>query len=58
MIIALAGGLITRDTARLSTLAADGFGAEYDRVYRRYLLTETALGALVLVVIFLMTVRP
>ena len=39
-------------------LAADGFGAEYDRVYRRYLVTETALGALVLVTIFLMVVRP
>lgn len=60
VIIALAGGLITRDTARLAALAADGIpaSAEYDRVYRRYLLTESALGALVLVVIFLMTVRP
>jgi hypothetical protein len=58
VIIALAGGLITRDTARLSELAAAGGGPEYDRVYRRYLLTESALGALVLVVIFLMTVRP
>ncbi|WP_445148430.1 DUF2269 family protein [Baekduia sp. Peel2402] len=58
VIIALAGGLITRDTARLSTLATAGFGSEYDRVYRRYLITESALGALVLVVIFLMTVRP
>jgi hypothetical protein len=58
VVIALAGGLITRDTARLSALATDGFGAEYDRVYRRYLLTESALGALVLVVIFLMAVKP
>jgi hypothetical protein len=58
VIIGLAGGLIVRDTARLSTLAAAGFGPEYDRVYRRYLLTETGLGALVLVVIFLMVVKP
>lgn len=63
VVITLAGGLITRDTARLATLAsaggADGTpSAEYERVYRRYLLTESALGALVLVVIFLMTVRP
>jgi hypothetical protein len=57
-IIGVAGGLIVRDTATLSTLAADGFGAEYDRVYRRYLLTETALGALVLAMIFVMVVRP
>jgi hypothetical protein len=57
-IIGVAGGLIVRDTARLAVLAADGFGAEYDRVYRRYLITETALGALVLVTIFLMVVRP
>ena len=59
VIIAVAGGLITRDTARLATLAREAFGGpEYERVYRRYLLTESALGALVLVVIFLMTVRP
>lgn len=58
VIIGAAGGLIVRDTATLSTLAAGGFGAEYDRVYRRYLITETALGALVLLMIFLMVVRP
>jgi cytochrome b len=59
VVIALAGGLITRDTARLATLARDDLGgAEYERVYRRYLTTETALGALVLVVIFLMVVKP
>ncbi|HET6509454.1 MAG TPA: hypothetical protein VFG42_21835 [Baekduia sp.] len=57
-IIGAAGGLIVRDTAKLATLAAAGFGAEYDRVYRRYLVTETALGALVILMIFLMTVRP
>lgn len=57
--ITVAGGLITRDTARLAALARDDVGgAEYARVYRRYLLTESALGALVLVTIFLMTVRP
>lgn len=58
VIIGAAGGLIVRDTATLSTLAAGGFGAEYDRVYRRYLVTETLLGALVLLMIFLMVVRP
>lgn len=58
VIIGAAGGLIVRDTATLSTLAAGGFGAEYDRVYRRYLITETALGALVLLMIFLMVIRP
>jgi uncharacterized membrane protein len=58
-VIALAGGLIVRDTARLSALASAGpLGPEYDRVYRRYLLTESLLGALVLVVIVLMVVKP
>ncbi len=57
-IIGVAGGLIVRDTARLAELATAGFGAEYDRVYRRYLVTESALGALVLVAIVLMVVKP
>jgi hypothetical protein len=58
VIIAIVGGSITRDTARLAVLARDEIGPEYERVYRRYLISESALGALVLVVIFLMTVRP
>ncbi len=66
-IIAVAGGGIVKWTKQLSELAradidAGGdavvFGAEYDRVYRIYLATETTLGALVLVAIFFMVVKP
>ena len=66
-IIAIAGGGIVKWTKELSELAradidAGGdsvvFGAEYDRVYRLYLATETTLGALVLVAIFFMVVKP
>ena len=69
-VIVVAGGMIVRWTAELSELAtaavgqtAPGgetitFGAAYDRVYRRYLVTETGLGALVLIAIFFMVVKP
>jgi uncharacterized membrane protein len=66
-IIGVAGGGIVKWTKELSELAradldASGetvtFSAEYDRVYRRYLATETTLGALVLVAIFFMVVKP
>jgi uncharacterized membrane protein len=66
-IIAIAGGGIVKWTKELSELAradidAGGdtivFGAAYDRVYQRYLITETTLGALVLVAIFFMVVKP
>lgn len=66
-IIAVAGGGIVKWTKELSELAradidAGGntvvFSAEYDRVYQRYLITETTLGALVLVAIFFMVVKP
>jgi uncharacterized membrane protein len=66
-IIAIAGGGIVKWTKELSELArtdidAGGdtivFGAEYDRVYQRYLITEATLGALVLVAIFFMVVKP
>lgn len=69
-VIIVAGGMIVRWTAELATLAAAAvgqagpgaatvvFGDEYDRVYRRYLLTETGLGLLVLVAIFFMVVKP
>jgi uncharacterized membrane protein len=68
-IIAIAGGGIVKWTKELSQLAraditnsghADtiAFSAEYDRVYRLYLATETTLGALVLVAIFFMVVKP
>jgi uncharacterized membrane protein len=66
-IIAVAGGGIVKWTKELSELAradidasggAMAFSAEYDRVYRLYLATETTLGALVLVAIFFMVVKP
>jgi hypothetical protein len=69
-VIIVAGGMIVRWTAELSTLAtADvgaagqapapvAFGPAYEAVYRRYLLTETGLGLLVLVAIFFMVVKP
>jgi hypothetical protein len=69
-VIIVAGGMIVRWTAELATLATAAvgqagpgagtvaFGADYDRVYRRYLLTETGLGLLVLVAIFFMVVKP
>lgn len=66
-IIAIAGGGIVKWTKELSELAradldagsdAVVFSAEYDRVYQRYLITETTLGALVLVAIFFMVVKP
>ena len=66
-IIAIAGGGIVQWTKELSELAradidAGGdtvvFSAEYDRVYQRYLITEATLGALVLVAIFFMVVKP
>jgi hypothetical protein len=68
-VIVVAGGAIVRWTAELSRLAqadvaragGDGavaFGAAYEQTYRRYLITETALGALVLVAIFFMVAKP
>jgi hypothetical protein len=69
-VIIVAGGMIVRWTAELATLATAAvgqagptattvaFGADYDRVYRRYLVTETGLGALVLIAIFFMVVKP
>jgi uncharacterized membrane protein len=66
-IIAIAGGGIVKWTKELSELArADidaggdtvAFSAAYDRVYQRYLITETTLGVLVLVAIFFMVVKP
>jgi hypothetical protein len=68
-VIVVAGGAIVRWTAELSRLAqadvaragGDGavaFSAAYEQTYRRYLITETALGALVLVAIFFMVAKP
>jgi hypothetical protein len=70
-VIVLAGGAIVRWTGRLAELAradveaaalASGapvaFSAEYEAVYRRYMVTEALLGALVLVAIFFMVAKP
>jgi uncharacterized membrane protein len=66
-VIVVAGGRIVQWTRELAALArtdvdAGGetvvFSAEYDRVYQRYLITEATLGALVLVAIFFMVVKP
>jgi uncharacterized membrane protein len=66
-IIAIAGGGIVKWTKQLSELARADIAASgdtvvlspaYDRVYRLYLTTETTLGALVLVAIFFMVVKP
>jgi hypothetical protein len=69
-VIIVAGGMIVRWTAELSTLATAAvdaagqapapvaFSPAYEAVYRRYLLTETGLGLLVLVAIFFMVVKP
>jgi uncharacterized membrane protein len=56
---ALGGGVVVPATARLSELArVDLGGAEYARVYRRYMAAEVLLGVLVLVAIFFMTAKP
>ncbi|HWI72176.1 MAG TPA: DUF2269 family protein [Baekduia sp.] len=68
-VIVVAGGMIVRWTAELSQLAQTdvararddatvAFSPAYERTYRRYLVTETALGALVLVAIFFMVAKP
>ena len=68
-VIVIAGGRIVQWTKELAALAradidaAGGsdtvvFSAEYDRVYQRYLITEATLGALVMVAIFFMVVKP
>jgi uncharacterized membrane protein len=67
-IIAVAGGAIVQLTARLAELAQSDvaaaghgdvtFSSEYERTYRRYLTIEIALGALVLLAIFLMVTKP
>jgi uncharacterized membrane protein len=56
---ALGGGVVVPSTARLSELARDDLGgAEYARVYRRYMAAEVLLGVLVLVAIFFMAAKP
>src|SRR4051794_18363470 len=56
-IIALVGGgVIVPATRELATL--DPAGAQYDRVYRRYLAAEALLGAVVVLAIFVMAAKP
>jgi hypothetical protein len=56
-IIALVGGgVIVPATRRLAGL--DPGGAEYAHVFRRYMTAEIGLGAIVLVAIFVMAVKP
>ena len=38
--------------------AAVAFGADYARIYRRYMATEVLLGGLVVVAIFFMVAKP
>jgi hypothetical protein len=68
-VIVVAGGAIVRMTAQMAELAhADvhatpmgaqiSFGADYERVYRRYMAVEVGLGLLVLVAIFFMVAKP
>jgi uncharacterized membrane protein len=63
-VIVVAGGLIVRWTGELATLSTTDlssgttFSAEYSATYRRYMLTETTLGLLVLIAIFFMTAKP
>lgn len=56
---ALGGAVVVPATARLSELARQDLGgAEYARVYRRYMAAEVLLGVLVLVAIFFMAAKP
>jgi hypothetical protein len=68
-VIVVAGGAIVVLTARLAEIAradvdaapaggAIAFSTDYERVYRRYMSVEVALGALVLVAIFFMVAKP
>lgn len=67
-VIVLVGGRIVQWTKEMGALAradidaSSGdtvvFSAEYDRVYQRYLIAEATLGALVMVAIFFMVVKP
>ena len=55
----LGGGVVVPASARLSELArVDVAGAEYARLYRRYMAAEIVLGVLVLVAIFFMAAKP
>jgi hypothetical protein len=64
----LGGAVVVPSTRRMSELAAEdlaaagpgevAWGAEYGRVYRRYMRAEVLLAVLVLVAIFFMAAKP
>jgi hypothetical protein len=56
IIAVVGGGVVVPAVRRLAVL--DPASAEYDRVYRRYMASETFLGAVVLVAIFVMAAKP
>jgi hypothetical protein len=56
VIAVLGGGVVVPALRRLAAL--DPASAEYDAVYRRYLASETFLGAIVLLTIFAMAAKP
>jgi uncharacterized membrane protein len=56
VIAVVGGGVVVPALRRLTTL--DPASAEYDRVYRRYMASESFLGAVVLVTIFVMAAKP
>jgi hypothetical protein len=56
IIAVVGGGVIVPATKRLSGL--EPASEEYASVFRRYMLAEVTLGALVLIAIFVMAVKP
>ena len=56
-IIAVVGGGVVVPAVR-QLAALDPASAEYDRVYRRYMASETFLGVVVLAAIFVMAAKP
>jgi uncharacterized membrane protein len=56
-IIAVVGGGVVVPAVR-DLAGLDPASAEYERVYRRYMLSETFLGLVVLVTIFVMAAKP
>jgi uncharacterized membrane protein len=56
IIAVVGGGVVVPAVRDLSAL--DPASADYDRVYRRYMVAETFLGLVVLVTIFVMAAKP
>jgi hypothetical protein len=50
------GGIVVPAVRQLATL--DPASAAYDRVYRRYLVSESLLGVVVVLAIFAMAAKP